>query len=69
VLWSSYFSGNIRGRLTRKKKTMGDTDFVGAIPVLASLDIERSVDFFASRLGFTVRYSSQREFFEPLGAA
>jgi hypothetical protein len=27
--------------------------FLSAIPVLASMDIERSVDFFCSRLGFT----------------
>ena len=28
-------------------------DFVVAVPVLASLDIERSVEFFVARLGFT----------------
>jgi hypothetical protein len=41
---------------------MNDTDFVAAIPVLASLDIQRSVDFFASRLGFTINYASQGEY-------
>jgi catechol 2,3-dioxygenase-like lactoylglutathione lyase family enzyme len=41
---------------------MNDTDFVAAVPVLASLDIQRSVDFFASRLGFTVHYASQGEY-------
>ena len=29
------------------------TEFVIATPVLASLDIERSVEFFCSKLGFT----------------
>lgn len=38
---------------------MNDTDFVAAIPVLASLDIQRSVEFFASKLGFTIEYASQ----------
>jgi catechol 2,3-dioxygenase-like lactoylglutathione lyase family enzyme len=41
---------------------MNDTDFVSAIPVLASLDIQRSVDFFASELGFTKIYVSQGEY-------
>ncbi len=41
---------------------MNDTDFVAAIPVLASLDIRRSVDFFASRLGFAIVYASQGEY-------
>lgn len=41
---------------------MSDTDFVAAIPVLASLDIQRSVDFFASKLGFTIHYASQGEY-------
>lgn len=31
--------------------------FVSATPVLASLDIERSVEFFVSRLGFTKIYA------------
>jgi catechol 2,3-dioxygenase-like lactoylglutathione lyase family enzyme len=39
-----------------------DTEFVAAVPVLASLDIQRSVDFFASKLGFTVHYASQGEY-------
>ena len=41
---------------------MNDTDFVVAIPVLASLDIQRSVDFFAARLGFAIIYASQGEY-------
>jgi catechol 2,3-dioxygenase-like lactoylglutathione lyase family enzyme len=41
---------------------MNDTDFVAAIPVLASLDIQRSVDFFASKLGFIILYVSQGEY-------
>jgi catechol 2,3-dioxygenase-like lactoylglutathione lyase family enzyme len=41
---------------------LNDTDFVAAVPVLASLDIQRSVDFFANRLGFTVRYASHGEY-------
>lgn len=36
-----------------------ETDFISAVPVLASLDIRRSVDFFAARLGFTINYVSQ----------
>ena len=36
-----------------------DTQFVAAVPVLASLDIQRSVDFFASKLGFTIHYVAQ----------
>ena len=36
-----------------------DTQFLAAVPVLASLDIRRSVDFFASKLGFTVVYAAQ----------
>jgi catechol 2,3-dioxygenase-like lactoylglutathione lyase family enzyme len=41
---------------------MNDSDFVATVPVLASLDIQRSVDFFASRLGFTVLYASHGEY-------
>lgn len=37
-------------------------ELVAAVPVLASLDIQRSVDFFASRLGFTIHYASQGEY-------
>lgn len=37
----------------------GAIEFVSAVPVLASLDIQRSVDFFASKLGFTIIYASQ----------
>ncbi len=33
--------------------------FISATPVLASLDIARSVDFFCSRLGFTKLYAEQ----------
>jgi catechol 2,3-dioxygenase-like lactoylglutathione lyase family enzyme len=29
------------------------TEFIAAVPVLASLDIERSAEFFATTLGFT----------------
>ncbi|MDB5918932.1 MAG: putative bleomycin resistance protein [Massilia sp.] len=36
-----------------------ETQFLAAVPVLASLDIRRSVDFFASKLGFTVVYAVQ----------
>lgn len=37
-------------------------EFVAAVPVLASLDIRRSVDFFADRLGCTVVYAAQGEY-------
>lgn len=40
----------------------GAIDFVAAVPVLASLDIRRSVDFFAARLGFTILYAAQGEY-------
>ncbi len=33
--------------------------FVSATPVLASLDIERSVEFFCSKLGFTALHVEQ----------
>ncbi len=36
--------------------------FVSATPVLASLDIEQSVEFFVSKLGFTREYASQGEY-------
>lgn len=36
--------------------------FISATPVLASLDIERSVDFFVSRLGFAKVRVSQGEY-------
>lgn len=36
--------------------------YVDATPVLASLDIQRSVDFFVSKLGFTQIYASQNEY-------
>ena len=38
------------------------TQFLCATPVLASLDIERSVEFFVSKLGFTGVYVSQGEY-------
>ena len=41
---------------------MNDSDFIAAVPVLASLDIQRSVDFFASKLGFAKLYVSQGEY-------
>lgn len=40
----------------------GDVGFVAAVPVLASLDIQRSVDFFASKLGFTIVYACPGEY-------
>lgn len=36
--------------------------FISATPVLASLDIKRSVGFFSSKLGFTVSYAVQGEY-------
>jgi len=36
-----------------------ETRFVSATPVLASLDIERSVEFFCSRLGFAIVHVQQ----------
>ncbi len=36
-----------------------ETLFISATPVLASLDIERSVDFFCSGLGFTKLHVQQ----------
>jgi catechol 2,3-dioxygenase-like lactoylglutathione lyase family enzyme len=38
---------------------MSETRFVSATPVLASLDIQRSVDFFSDVLGFDVRHAEQ----------
>lgn len=35
------------------------TEFISAIPVLASLDIERSAEFFAAKLGFHKVYIAQ----------
>ncbi len=35
------------------------TEFVTATPVLASLDIKRSVDFFCAKLGFTKIHEEQ----------
>jgi hypothetical protein len=36
--------------------------FVSATPVLASLDIERSVEFFVSKLGFSKVHVAQGEY-------
>jgi catechol 2,3-dioxygenase-like lactoylglutathione lyase family enzyme len=36
--------------------------FVSATPVLASLDIKRSVDFFVSKLGFAAIYAEQGQY-------
>ena len=36
--------------------------FISAIPVLASLDIERSAEFFAVKLGFTKVHVAQGEY-------
>jgi Glyoxalase superfamily protein len=36
--------------------------FIAAIPVLASLDIERSAEFFFSKLGFTKIHVAQGEY-------
>jgi catechol 2,3-dioxygenase-like lactoylglutathione lyase family enzyme len=38
------------------------TQFLSATPVLASLDIERSVEFFVSKLGFTSVHVVQGEY-------
>lgn len=38
------------------------TQFIAATPVLASLDIERSVEFFSSKLGFTKVHAAQAEY-------
>lgn len=38
------------------------TQFIAATPILASLDIERSVSFFTSKLGFTRVHVAQGEY-------
>ncbi len=38
------------------------TRFIAATPVLASLDIERTTEFFASKLGFNKIYVAQGEY-------
>ena len=38
------------------------TQFIAATPVLASLDIERSAEFFASKLGFTKVHVAPAEY-------
>ncbi len=38
------------------------TNMLSATPILASLDIARSVDFFCTRLGFTRIYAVQGEY-------
>jgi catechol 2,3-dioxygenase-like lactoylglutathione lyase family enzyme len=45
--------------LDRGKTMNGETQFLAAVPVLASLDIQRSVDFFANKLGFGIVYAAQ----------
>lgn len=35
------------------------SEFIAAVPVLASLDIERSAEFFATKLGFTKVHVAQ----------
>ena len=37
-------------------------EFLSATPILASLDIERSTQFFASKLGFTVIHAVQGQY-------
>lgn len=39
-----------------------ELEFISATPILASLDIEKSVDFFASKLGFTKIHVAQGEY-------
>jgi catechol 2,3-dioxygenase-like lactoylglutathione lyase family enzyme len=39
-----------------------EISFLSATPVLASLDIQRSVDFYCSHLGFTSLYARQGEY-------
>lgn len=36
-----------------------DTQFISAIPVLASLDIARTVEFYRAQLGFSVLFAEQ----------
>lgn len=36
-----------------------EADFVSATPILASLDIHKTVDFYVSRLGFTAVHAEQ----------
>ena len=36
-----------------------DTQFISATPVLASLDIARTVEFYRAQLGFAVLYAEQ----------
>jgi len=38
------------------------TQFIAATPVLASLDIQRSAEFFVSKLGFTKDHVAQGEY-------
>jgi len=38
------------------------TEFIAAVPALASLDIQRSVEFFVTRLGFTRVHVAQGEY-------
>ena len=41
---------------------MSTTKFISATPILASLDIERSAEFFASKLGFGKVHVAQGEY-------
>ena len=50
---------NVRRRNSRMST---NTKFISATPVLASLDIERSAEFFASKLGFTKVHVAQGEY-------
>src|SRR2546423_3054816 len=50
---------NVRRCNSRMSTT---TKFISATPVLASLDIERSAEFFASKLGFTKVHVAQGEY-------
>ncbi|MFZ6799115.1 hypothetical protein [Undibacterium sp. Di24W] len=38
------------------------TEFRSATPILASLDIARTVAFYETKLGFTTLYSAQNEY-------
>lgn len=42
-----------------EQKNVTSTKFIAATPVLASLDINRSTEFFASKLGFTKIHDEQ----------
>lgn len=49
--------------VSRRKNCMSTSiKFISSIPVLASLDIERSAEFFASKLGFDKVHVAQGEY-------